>query len=175
MDLKHDSGTLRSVLQSVLGQQRLSELSCCRLVLPTVRAVNGEAEVIVTAHSADRTAFRNISAIDAALASSAAPTYFDEAEVNGPVAVESYLDGGIWANNPVLPAVAEAVRYLRIPIDRIDVLSVGTVGYEANFRESLGRGKLGWAPTSADFFSRPKSVPQPRWLITCSLRRAICG
>jgi patatin-like phospholipase/acyl hydrolase len=86
------------------------------------------------------------------LASSAAPTYFDEAIVDNPVARQRYLDGGIWANNPVLPAIVEAVRHLQIPLDRIDVLSVGTLGSEADFTQALGDGKLGWAPTTADLF-----------------------
>ena len=129
----------------------LSE-SCCRLVVPTVRAIHGEAEAIVTPHNSDRTGFQNMSAVDAALASSAAPTYFDEATVQGPIATSSFLDGGIWANNPVLPAIAEAVRHLKVPLDRIDVLSVGTMGNEADFTSSLAKGKAGWAPTSADLF-----------------------
>jgi patatin-like phospholipase/acyl hydrolase len=149
---KHESQTLRSTLESILGSRKLSEHSCCRLVIPTVRAIHGEAESIVTAHSPDRTAFSKTSAVDAALASSAAPTYFDEAVIDGTVAIETYLDGGVWANNPVLPAIAEAVRYLKVPLDRIDVLSVGTMGNETDFTESLGKGKLGWAPTSADLF-----------------------
>jgi uncharacterized protein len=149
---KHESTTLRSMLQKVFCNRKLSFDSCCRLVIPTVRAIHGEAEAIVTAHSLDRTAFRDITAVDAALASSAAPTYFDEAVWETPVATETFLDGGIWANNPVLPALAEAVRHLKIPLDRIDVLSVGTMGNEADFMESLGKGKAGWAPTSADLF-----------------------
>jgi patatin-like phospholipase/acyl hydrolase len=148
---KHESSTLRSTLEAAFGNRRLQD-SCCRLVLPTVRAIHGEAEAIVTAHSPDRTGFSEILAVDAALASSAAPTYFDEAVVDSPIAPESYLDGGIWANNPVLPALAEAVRHLKIPLDRIDVLSVGTMGNEVDFKESLGKGKAGWAPTSADLF-----------------------
>jgi predicted acylesterase/phospholipase RssA len=149
---KHESQTLRATLQSVFGDRKLTRDSCCRLVLPTVRAVHGEAEAIVTAHSRDRTAFASISAVDAALASSAAPTYFDEAIVDNAISVETYLDGGIWANNPVLPAIAEAVRHLNIPINRIDVLSVGTMGNEIDFTESFSKGKAGWAPTSADLF-----------------------
>ena len=148
---KHESATLRATLEEVFGNKRLRE-SCCRLVLPTVRAIHGEAEAVVTPHSPDRTGFSNISAVDAALASSAAPTYFDEAVVDSPIAPASYLDGGIWANNPVLPAIAEAVRHLKFPLDRIDVLSVGTLGNEVDFTESLGKGKAGWAPTSADLF-----------------------
>ncbi len=149
---KYESRTLRATLQSILEDRKLSRDSCCRLVIPTVRAIHGEAEVVVTAHSADRTAFVNISAVDAALASAAAPSYFDEAAVPSDIANQSYLDGGVWANNPVLPAIAEAVRRLKVPLDRIDVLSVGTMGNEADFTKSLGDGKLGWASASVDLF-----------------------
>lgn len=149
---KHESSTLRDLLYKVYGDRKITDSSCCRLVIPTVRAKHGQAEAIVTAHSPDRTAFRDISAVEAALASSAAPTYFDESIWDGPVAPESFLDGGVWANNPILPALAEAVRYLKIPLDRIDVLSVGTMGSESDFTESLGKGKAGWAPNSADLF-----------------------
>ena len=149
---KHESFTLRTILESVFRDRTLSKDSYCRLVIPTVRATHGEAEVIVTAHHPDRTGFYDISAVDAALASSAAPTYFDEAVIDDKIALQSYLDGGLWANNPVLPAIAEAVRHLRIPLDRIDVLSVGTMGNESDFTKSLGKGKAGWAPASADLF-----------------------
>jgi uncharacterized protein len=149
---KHDSQTLQKTLESVFGDRTLSKDSCCRLVIPTVRAVHGESEVIVTEHTADRTAFPGISAVDAALSSSAAPTYFDEAVVDDNIAIQKYLDGGLWANNPVLPAITEAVRYLKIPLHRIDVLSVGTMGNETDFTECLGKGKAGWAPSSADLF-----------------------
>jgi uncharacterized protein len=148
---KHDSSTLQAILEGVFGKSALKE-SSCRLVIPTVRAIHGEAEAIVTPHSPDRTAFSKMTAVEVALASSAAPTYFDEAVVPNEIAVSAYLDGGIWANNPVLPAIAEAVRHLKIPLERIDVLSVGTLGNEADFTESLGKGKAGWAPSSADLF-----------------------
>lgn len=149
---KHDSTTLRSLLTEVYGEKTLAKDSCCRLVLPTVRAKQGQAEAIVTPHSPDRTAYRDISAVDAALASSAAPTYFDEVTFDGPIALETFLDGGVWANNPILPALAEAVRYLKIPLDRIDVLSIGTLSSESDFTNQLGKGKAGWVPHSIDLF-----------------------
>jgi uncharacterized protein len=148
----YESGTLRETLKQVFGDRKLSADSSCRLVIPTVRAVHGESEVISTAHTQDRVGFKDISAVDAALASSAAPTYFDEASIKDQVAMQKYLDGGIWANNPVLPAIVEAVRHLEVPLDRIDVLSVGTLGSEADFTKELGDGKLGWAPSTADLF-----------------------
>lgn len=152
LNSKHDSATLRGLLTEVYGEKTLAADSCCRLVIPTVRAKHGQAEAIVTPHSPDRTAYRDISAVDAALASSAAPTYFDESTWNGPIALETFLDGGVWANNPILPALAEAVRYLKIPLDRIDVLSVGTLSSESDFSDQLGKGKAGWAPHSVDLF-----------------------
>jgi uncharacterized protein len=148
---KHDSASLRQMLQEVYGDRKLSE-SNCRLVLPTVRAVRGVAEAVTTPHSMDRTAFRDISSVDAALASSAAPTYFDEAQWQGPIVPEEFLDGGVWANNPILPALAESVRHLKIPLDRIDVLSVGTLSSESDFKKALGEGKGGWALHSVDLF-----------------------
>lgn len=149
---KHDSATLRGLLTEVYGNKTLAADSRCRLVIPTVRAKQGQAEAIVTPHSPERTAYRDISAVDAALASSAAPTYFDEVTFDGPIALETFLDGGVWANNPILPALAEAVRYLKIPLDRIDVLSIGTLSSESDFTEQLGKGKAGWAPHSVDLF-----------------------
>lgn len=149
---KHDSATLRGLLKEVYGDKTLAADSLCRLVIPTVRAKHGQAEAIVTPHSPDRTAYRGISAVDAALASSAAPTYFDEVTFDGPIALETFLDGGVWANNPILPALAEAVRYLKIPLDRIDVLSIGTLSSESDFTDQLGQGKAGWAPHSVDLF-----------------------
>lgn len=148
---KHESSTLRGLLQETYGDRKISD-STCRLVIPTVRAKHGRAEAIVTPHSPDRTAFRDIPSVDAALASSAAPTYFDESLWDGPIVPEMFLDGGVWANNPILPALAESVRYLKIPLDRIDVLSVGTLSSESDFTDAMGKGKAGWALHSVDLF-----------------------
>lgn len=150
---KHDSATLRELLTGVYGDKTLASDSLCRLVIPTVRAKQGQAEAIVTPHSPRIVLLIvDMSAVDAALASSAAPTYFDESTWEGAVSIETFLDGGVWANNPVLPALAEAVRYLKIPLDRIDVLSIGTLSCERDFTDQLKKGKIGWAPHSADLF-----------------------
>lgn len=65
---------------------------------------------------------------DAILASCAAPTYFDPRQVG------QYLlaDGGLWANNPTIIAVIEALSKFRYPLDKIRVLSIGT-GHSAQF------------------------------------------
>ena len=59
---------------------------------------------------------------DAVLASCAAPSYFD------PMQVGDYLlaDGGLWANNPSILAVTEAVSKFKRPIEQVHILSIGT-------------------------------------------------
>jgi predicted acylesterase/phospholipase RssA len=78
--------------------------------------------------------------VDACLASSAAPIVLPPAAVPGAAAPEVLCDGGLWANNPVLVALAEAERVAE-PGREVQVLSVGTcpsAGREHRFaREPL--------------------------------------
>ena len=78
---------------------------------------------------------------DAILASCAAPLYFDPRQVG------DYLlaDGGLWANNPTIIAVTEAMSKFRQPLGNIRVLSVGT-GRTASFYTRSGAWGLltGW-------------------------------
>src|SRR5207247_10250371 len=57
-----------------------------------------------------------------ALATCAAPIFFPGTQV---LEGDSHVDGGLFANNPVLIGLTEAVRYFRQPLERIRVLSVG--------------------------------------------------
>ena len=59
---------------------------------------------------------------DAILSSCAAPTFFD------PVPVGDLLlaDGGLWANNPSIIALTEAVSKFRTPVEQVRILSIGT-------------------------------------------------
>ncbi len=59
---------------------------------------------------------------DAILASCAAPTYFDPV----PVGDSLMADGGLWANNPSIIALTEAVAVFRRPIEQVRILSIGT-------------------------------------------------
>ena len=65
---------------------------------------------------------RDIPLVEAILASSAAPSFFNPVQVG-----ESLLaDGGLWANNPSILAVAEAISKFKRTVDQIHILSVGT-------------------------------------------------
>ena len=78
---------------------------------------------------------------DAILASCAAPTYFNPRQVG------EYLlaDGGLWANNPTIIAVTEALSKFGRPLGQIRVLSLGTGRTASFFTEGGSWGLLtGW-------------------------------
>src|SRR5262249_15357171 len=78
-------------------------------------------------------------ATDVALATAAAPTYFRSAIVDD----RAYLDGGLWANNPTLAAVAQAGAGLNVPLKPIAIFSVGTTS-GPSVGGGLNAGFLGW-------------------------------
>src|SRR5207253_3113958 len=61
------------------------------------------------------------SMVDVALATSAAPTIYRPLESGG----YRLIDGGVWANNPTVLAVVEAMIAYDVPRDRVKVLSIG--------------------------------------------------
>ena len=64
---------------------------------------------------------------DAILASCAAPTYFDPV----PVGDFRLADGGLWANNPSIIALTEAVAKFGRSVEQLRILSIGT-GHSVN-------------------------------------------
>ena len=78
---------------------------------------------------------------DAILASCAAPTYFDP----HPVGPYLLVDGGLWANNPSIIALTEAMSKFKKRPDHVKILSIGT-GYTKNMYTKRGRWGLltGW-------------------------------
>jgi patatin-like phospholipase/acyl hydrolase len=118
--------------------------SLCRLVVPTYHAVAGASHLFRTPHHPDLTADSYTEAAKAALATAAAPTFFAAAKIANMVAESSYFDGGVWANSPAMAAIIEAVCFLRIPIERIDVLSIGTTEEPFTVRKQTRSGIIGW-------------------------------
>lgn len=129
---------------SVDGNQPRLRDSRCRLVIPAYHVVSGASHVFRTPHHPDLTVDANTEAAYAALATSAAPTFFTAAKVANMVAESSYFDGGVWANSPAMAAIVEATCFLRIPLERLDVLSVGTTEEPFTVRHQTRAGVIGW-------------------------------
>ena len=59
--------------------------------------------------------------VDVGLATAAAPSYFRPLEHRG----YTLVDGGVWANNPIMLALIEALICFDLDRDQIDILSLG--------------------------------------------------
>jgi hypothetical protein len=150
---KRSHEALGAALRSVFGNKRLGEARC-RLVIPTYDAVGGRIYLLKTAHHERFTGEYQASAVECALATSAAPTYFAAAALAEHPG-SSYVDGGMWANCPVMVGVTEAVHFLGIPLDQIDVLSIGTVGSPFSVsRERRRAGIIGWSTELIELLMR---------------------
>jgi patatin-like phospholipase/acyl hydrolase len=136
---KHDPGPLRAVLADVLGDKRIGNAKT-RLVIPAWNPVARSVYIYKTAHhSRLKNDYKSL-AVDAALATAAAPSYFPQHVTQHAVGL---LDGGIWANNPVALAVVEAVTLLGWPRNSLHVLSLGCLEETYTVPKWAGIGTLG--------------------------------
>jgi predicted acylesterase/phospholipase RssA len=114
---RYKSDRLRKELQALLGDQTLGDLKV-PVVLPVVNLETYTGSLLTSTDDED------VLAVDAALATAAAPTYFDP--VTPATGDRAYLDGGLWANDPSLVAILHAQHRLRLDLGRLRLLSVGT-------------------------------------------------
>src|SRR5277367_2880466 len=70
-------------------------------IVPTVCLTKGGPQIFKTDHHADFSRDHRLKAVDVALATSAAPSYFPIAEIDDGL----YADGGLYANSPDLPSM----------------------------------------------------------------------
>ena len=83
----------------------------------------------------------NTPAVEVALATSAVPTYFAAAAVQRD---GKFIDGGVWANCPVMVALVEAVSFLKVPLAEIDILSIGTTTEPFSIANNEQASALKW-------------------------------
>ena len=103
---KYSSEPLRRALDSVLGNRVLGE-SKKRLIIPSCNLDTGEVHIWKTAHHPRLERDYKARAVDVALATTAAPSYFP---THRSAAGTPLVDGGVWANNPMGVAMVEANR-----------------------------------------------------------------
>ena len=118
---RYASDPLRDALKNIFQDATLSDAKT-RLIIPATDIGNGGVHVFKSNYDDGFIRDRNVKVVDAVLASCSAPSYF------APARVGSYQlsDGGLWANNPSLVAVAEALSRLDAERSQIRLLSVGT-------------------------------------------------
>jgi uncharacterized protein len=125
---KYDNVNLKQILQETFGAQKLKDLHSRVLIA----SFNLDNQADTTARTWNPKFFHNFAgpdsdgeflAVDVAMSTSAAPTYFPSYGV--------YVDGGVIANNPSMAAIAQALDGRnqageRATLGEIKLLSVGT-------------------------------------------------
>jgi hypothetical protein len=133
---------LEKLLSDTLGDKLFGD-SIVRLCIPAFEGKHSEVFVFKTPHHADYKFDRFEPMVKVALATSAAPTYFR------PLGHKGYtlVDGGVWANNPAMLAVIEALICFDVGRDQIDLLSLGSGEdpYVISDAKMNAGGKLAWS------------------------------
>lgn len=140
---KYSAGPLRTALTDVFGEKTFGE-STKRLVIPSYNLGAEDVYLFRTPHLPSLTRDWREHAVDVAMATAAAPTYLPGMSLDG----ARLIDGGVWANNPVMVALTEAVGPLSVPLEAIRVFSVGTTTDVPRRSRRLDRG--GVAPWARD-------------------------
>lgn len=127
---------LEAELLRIFGDTPFGEAKT-RLCIPSFEGVHGEPWIYKTPHHPDYKKDRVERMVKVALATAAAPTYFRALPNNGYMMV----DGGIWANNPIMNAVVDTLACFELEMSQIRVLSLGCG--ETSFKVDAARAAGG--------------------------------
>jgi patatin-like phospholipase/acyl hydrolase len=117
----HDHRVLEDLLHDTFKDARLGE-SSTRLVIPAFLGPKTQIAVLKTDHHPDFQKDYLMTAWEAARATSAAPAFFQGHDGDGYV----FLDGGVWANDPIMAAVVDALSAYDMTREQIEIFSIGT-------------------------------------------------
>lgn len=145
---KFSNNNLRHILEQTFGNTTLGQLQNLVLI-PSFNLTSGMPRIFKFPHKeGDFFMDKDIKLVDAALATSAAPTYFPIHSINKTL----YIDGGVWANNPSLCGLLEAIKYFvggegeNKKYSHVEILSVASVsqasGWPSGARKK--RSFIGW-------------------------------
>lgn len=132
---RYDREPLERALRDCFGNRTLGAVDL-RLNIPTFDGFN-EVNVLKTPHHPDFRLDWREELVTVALATSAAPTFFSTYQ-NG---TRHFADGGVWANNPAMVALIDALSCFDLDRHSVDMLSLGCG--EQDLRMSDGQIKWG--------------------------------
>lgn len=137
---KYKSDKLTELLKKIF-KDRLMKSADTMLCIPSIEHRKAMPKVYKTPHNKNYHIDECIPMWKVALATSAAPTYFPPFCDEG----ECKLDGGLWANNPIVVGICEAIAH-NIPTSEVKILSIGTGNkiYEADNDMAIKGGLLHW-------------------------------
>ena len=159
---KYSTAPLRRELIGHFGDARIGN-SLTRLLIPTLDVSANRVHIYKTSHHP--TLFHDISAtaFEVVLAAVAAPTYFPLYRTRDGAAM---VDGSLWAHNPSLLAVIEAMSLLDWPREEINVLSIGTPPEELSWGKG-GSPHIGAYQASFDLANLFTNAQQVSATVNC--------
>ncbi len=119
---KYSSEGLGYSLEKCFGDKQLKD-SNKRLVIPAYNLGKDDVYLFKTAHHKRFQRDWKVKMRQVALATSAAPTFFPAFSAIDNIRL---IDGGIWANNPIMVGITEAIGVLGKSLESIKVFSIGT-------------------------------------------------
>jgi patatin-like phospholipase/acyl hydrolase len=144
-DEAYDACGLETGLEAVFGDAALSQAKT-RLCL-TAYDIEGRKPVLFKSWKAQANSRDDYLITAVTRATAAAPTYFEPAMVKSATGfMRACVDGGVWANNPAMAGLVEAVKLGHTP-RRIRMVCVGTGCDEGPYTlsDARGWGLAGWA------------------------------
>lgn len=132
---KYDRTVLEDCLKLAFSTLRLGDVQR-RLVIPSFDEFN-EVTLFKTPHHPDYKIDWEYYLVQVALSTAAAPTFFSTYK-NGD---RQFADGGVWANNPIMTALVDALACYQIERHAISILSLGCAEWEFAFTKGqVSRG-----------------------------------
>ena len=132
---RYSTAPLREAINQLIDKDATLNDAKHAVAIPAVNVTQGRPQVFKTRHKAEWTRDWKFKAVDVALATAAAPTFFELAEVGGNL----YADGGLFANAPDMVALHEAEHFFGVATDAVRILSVGTT--TKSYSVSFGAGR----------------------------------
>jgi predicted acylesterase/phospholipase RssA len=138
---KYSGEALREVLTETLGRRTLGD-ALHHMVIPAVNVTHSLTKVFKTPHGPAARGDEKVSAVDVAMATSAAPAYFPAVRIGD----DLFADGGMFAVAPDQVALHEAEHFMGIGAEQVRMLSVGTAtaGYQPAGGVESDDGAVGW-------------------------------
>jgi patatin-like phospholipase/acyl hydrolase len=139
---RYSTGPLRDAVASLIPADALLGDALHPVAIPAVNLTEGHPQVFKTRHVKEWNRDWKMKAVDIALATAAAPTFFELAEIGNNL----FADGGLFANAPDQVAIHEAEFFFKVPLDCIRLLSIGTTtkSYSVSYAAGRGFGIADW-------------------------------
>lgn len=143
----YDINNLHKYLDDIFETKTLKTIyeNDKRVVIPASNISDKSPRIFKTDYTEGLDQHNDYKLADIATASCAAPIYFQTHKIIKNKSEEIFADGGLFANNPTVCAIIEAMAYNNQKIENIKVVSIGTSNRESLQKSfKINKGLKDW-------------------------------